>query len=171
MSNDKSDERLSEPQKSDTAPSAAAPTFPEDPPVGYRRPPVASRFKPGQSGNPRGRPKGKRTVGAILQEVMNRKIAITENGKTRRVSALEGMLHRMRSDALPGDKAALKLLLPLYERYADTMESAQQTDQLLREDREILARYGHLFTQQAAEETLQEGEAGPVAPAPGKVVP
>jgi hypothetical protein len=27
-------------------------------PVGYRKPPVHSRFKKGQSGNPRGRPKG-----------------------------------------------------------------------------------------------------------------
>jgi Family of unknown function (DUF5681) len=34
--------------------------------VGYGRAPVHARFKPGQSGNPRGRPKGKRKVGEVL---------------------------------------------------------------------------------------------------------
>jgi hypothetical protein len=34
----------------------------DDPRVGYGRPPLATRFRPGQSGNPRGRPKGARNL-------------------------------------------------------------------------------------------------------------
>ena len=34
----------------------------DDGQVGYRKPPVHTRFKPGQSGNPKGRPKGPRNL-------------------------------------------------------------------------------------------------------------
>ena len=49
--------------------------------VGYARPPKATQFAAGKSGNPKGRPKGSRTVGAILQGILSQKIAVTENGK------------------------------------------------------------------------------------------
>ncbi len=78
------------------------------------------------------------------------------------------MLHRMRSDALRGDKPTLKILLPLYERYADTSESGQQTEDLLREDREILANYG-AFNQAAAGETEPDDDPEPDAPARDEV--
>jgi hypothetical protein len=168
MNDEVSDKVRLDVRESDTGSAADAPTPTENDPVGYRSPPVASRFKPGQSGNLRGRPKGKRSVGAILQDVMNRKISVTENGKTRRVSALEAMLHRMRSDALRGDKPTLKILLPLYERYADTAESGQQTEDLLREDREILAKYG-TFNQAAAAGTEPDDDPEPDAPARDEV--
>lgn len=71
-----------------------------DYPVGYGRPPRATQFAPGKSGNPRGRPKGSRTVGAILQDILRQKIAVTENGKTRRLAALEVMLRRLVNDAM-----------------------------------------------------------------------
>jgi Family of unknown function (DUF5681) len=57
--------------------------------VGYGRPPKATQFVASKSGNPKGRPKGSRTIGAILQHILRQKIAVTENGKTRRVPILE----------------------------------------------------------------------------------
>ena len=109
--------------------------------VGYGRPPIATRFAPGKSGNPRGRPKGARSVGAILQNVVRQKITVSENGKTRRVPAIEGMLRRLVSDALRGDAGAMKLLLSLVDRYGDSPEAAIKLTDLLAEDQEILARY------------------------------
>ena len=63
--------------------------------VGYGRPPKETRFQPGKSGNPTGRRKGSRSVGAILNDVFRQKIEVTENGKTRRVMALEVMARRL----------------------------------------------------------------------------
>jgi hypothetical protein len=80
--------------------------------VGYGRPPKATQFAAGKSGNPRGRPKGSRTVGAILQDILSQKIAVTENGRTRRIPTLEVMFRRLVNDAVRRDAAALKLLLP-----------------------------------------------------------
>jgi hypothetical protein len=67
--------------------------------VGYGRPPKTTQFAAGKSGNPKGRPKGSRTVGAILQDILSQKIAVTENGKTSRVPTLEVMFRRLVNDA------------------------------------------------------------------------
>jgi len=76
--------------------------------VGYGRPPKAMQFAAGKSGNPKGRPKGSQTAGAILQDILSQKIAVTENGKTRRIPTLEVMFRRLINDALRHDAAALK---------------------------------------------------------------
>ena len=96
---------------------------PSDYVVGFRRPPKATQFAAGKSGNPKGRPKGSRTVGAVLQDIIRQKIAVTENGKTRRIPALEVMLRRLANDAMRSDAKAMKLLLSLVDRYAESPES------------------------------------------------
>jgi hypothetical protein len=88
--------------------------------VGKGRPPQVTRFKPGQSGNPKGRPKGSRNISTVLRDVIRQKVAVTENGKTRRIPALEVMLRRLANDAMRNDPGALKLVLSLVDRYADS---------------------------------------------------
>src|SRR5258708_39902640 len=85
--------------------------------VGYGRPPIEAQVKKGKSGNEAGRPKGSRTVGAFLQDILHQKIPVTENGKTRRLTALEVMFRRLANAAMRSDPAALKLILSLYDRY------------------------------------------------------
>lgn len=109
--------------------------------VGYKRPPKATQFKPGESGNRKGRPKGSRTVGAILQEILRQRIPVTENGKTRRLPALEVILRRLTQDAMRSDPRALKLLLALHDRYGESPEASIQLDDILAEDKEILANF------------------------------
>jgi|HubBroStandDraft_1064217.scaffolds.fasta_scaffold506048_1 hypothetical protein len=126
--------------------------------VGYGRPPIEQRFTAGKSGNPRGRPKGSRTVGAVVRDIVQQKIAVTENGKTRWLPALEVILRQLRNDALRNDPKAMKLLLALVERYAETTEAKVQLGELLAEDQEILAQYllapkGHL---RGASEDVEE---------------
>jgi hypothetical protein len=109
--------------------------------VGYGRPPKATQFKKGQSGNPKGRSKGSRSIGATLQAIIGQKIAVTEHGTTRRIPALEVMLRRLTNDAMRGDVGALKLLLSLIERYAQSPQTEHRIADLLTEDLKILARY------------------------------
>ncbi len=111
--------------------------------VGYRRPPKATRFKKGKSGNPHGRPKGSRAIGSVLLEVTRQKIPVMENGRTRRMPALEVMLRRLAGDAMKNDQGALKLIFTLMERYADLTETtvAPDINKVLAEDQEILDRY------------------------------
>jgi hypothetical protein len=109
--------------------------------VGYGRPPKATQFAKGESGNPRGRPKGTRTVGLMLQEILRQKIAVTENGKTRRLPALEVILRRLANDAMRSEPRALKLLLALNDRYGESAQTDLHLDDILAEDREILASF------------------------------
>ena len=113
-----------------------------DCPIGYGRPPRANQFQRGQSGNPRGRPKGSRSVPAILGDALHRKVAVTENGRSRRITMLEVMLRRLTNDAARGDPRAIKLLLDVYGRYRDRGESpGVSSKDLAAEDLEILAAY------------------------------
>jgi len=114
---------------------------PADNSAGYGRPPKATQFKKGQSGNPRGRPKGSRPVGAVLQEILGQRIAVTENGKTRRLPALEVMLRRLANDAMRSEPVALKLMLSLFDRYGQSPEAGIRLDEVLAEDKTILANY------------------------------
>ena len=71
--------------------------------VGYSKPPVGSRFKKGQSGNPSGRPKEKKNMNTMIQKLLYAPIQIQQNGKTTTVAALEAILLKMRNNALAGD--------------------------------------------------------------------
>ena len=109
--------------------------------VGYGRPPKPTQFKKGKSGNPKGRPAGRKNVASVLLDVIKQKIAVTENGRTRRVPVFEVILRRLANDAMRNEPRAVKLMLSLVDRYADTSETTEPIEDELAEDREILARY------------------------------
>ena len=69
----------------DAEPRAAEPTAATEPGedyvVGYCRPPRASQFKAGQSGNPKGRPKGALSFQSQVDKELKAKVAVVENGR------------------------------------------------------------------------------------------
>lgn len=82
--------------------------------VGYGKPPLHSRFRPGQSGNRRGRPRQKQAPAEAAAAVLDEKMNVTVNGKRKRVSVQTAILLRQRELALTkGDIRAAKFLLGL----------------------------------------------------------
>jgi hypothetical protein len=79
--------------------------------TGYGNPPIENQFKPGQSGNPRGRPKGILNFATDLKHTLEAPITLNDGGKTKRVSTQKAVLLRMREKALKGDARALDRLL------------------------------------------------------------
>jgi hypothetical protein len=71
--------------------------------VGYKRPPLQSRFKPGQSGNPKGRRKGTPNHRTTVNKVMNEKVSIREGDKIRRVTKFEAVLQAQANKGMKGD--------------------------------------------------------------------
>ena len=104
---------------------------PSDPPgnyeVGYRKPPRHTRFKPGQSGNPRGRPKAEKSLGAALNEALKAKVKMRRNGKERVVSSIQAFVLRVVTDAIQGKASAQKMLVALMERFVPTAADAAPT--------------------------------------------
>jgi len=85
-----------------------------EPPVGYRRAPVATRFKSGRSGNPRGRPKRARHLGALVAAALGERVAVEEeDGRVRRLSKLEATVRQIVNGAASGDARSIKLLFVL----------------------------------------------------------
>ena len=80
--------------------------------VGKGRPPAKSRWRPGQSGNPTGRPKGSKNLDTILTEILNGKIKYTtKSGKERTISVREAILKKIGQKALNGDLKSADYLL------------------------------------------------------------
>lgn len=106
--------------------------------VGYGRPPKAHQFKPGKSGNPRGRPKGAKNESTILRDIMHRKIESRSGGRTRKIPILEGILLRMTEDALKGNPKSASFVL---NRYAAMVSGELEGQDIGEDDREVLEAF------------------------------
>lgn len=84
---------------------------PSDEEVGYGKPPKSNRFKPGKSGNPKGRPPGAKSREIILRELLNSKITMRRDGKVRKITVIEGIFHKVVEDSLKGNIKSATFLL------------------------------------------------------------
>ena len=83
--------------------------------VGYRRPPVDTRFKRGQSGNPKGRPPGAKNLATLLSEALNELVVISEDGGRKRISKRKAAFKQLVNAAAKGNWPALKLLVDIMQ--------------------------------------------------------
>lgn len=90
----------------DSTKSNVVPLNPPQHSFGYGRAPIHARFKPGQSGNPKGRPKGSRNAMAECRKVYTAMIVIQVGGKKRRVTRIEALLLRQWELAMKGNQRA-----------------------------------------------------------------
>ena len=86
--------------------------------VGYKKPPKHGQFQPGKSGNPAGRPARSRNMKRLVQELLNEKVELTENGETLVVSKREALVRRMYADAVNGNAQARRQLLGILEKWS-----------------------------------------------------
>lgn len=82
--------------------------------VGYGKPPASTRFKKGQSGNPKGRPRNRHRE-IPYDAVLGQMVTIRENGRGRRVTAAEAFLLQLTQKGLAGDGAAARSSLEAIE--------------------------------------------------------
>ena len=120
----------------------------KDPEVGYGRPPRATQFKPGKSGNPKGRPKGAKGESILLREILERRIATSSGHGRRKITVLEGILLRIAENALKGDPKSAAFLL---NRFAALVSGELQPQDLSEDDRAVL----EAFAQQAAARKIE----------------
>ncbi|MCJ2049242.1 DUF5681 domain-containing protein [Methylobacterium sp. J-070] len=113
--------------------------------VGYKRPPKRTRFRKGQSGNPKGRPKGSLNEstlrGLIAEQWLDGTMKIVEGGRERQVARLVVLLKKQAELAFKGDRKAINDCFALIFRVA-VADSAQRTrDETTAEDEAILRNH------------------------------
>ena len=116
--------------------------------VGYRNPPENTRFKKGQSGNPKGRPKGSLNMATVLAKTLREKVVINEHGQRRVVTKLEAAVKQLVNKSAAGDLAALRQLSALVQSAEEQAAQTPPSNAALSEDDQrvaqgILKRFGN----------------------------
>jgi hypothetical protein len=114
--------------------------------IGYRKPPRSTRFKPGQSGNPKGRPRGAKNLLTLIDEELSSKVAVTEGGKRSVLPKRAVIAKQLVKKAAEGDPRTLQMLLKLPDLVAGDFavvagSRAAATPSLELDDQAILDAY------------------------------
>jgi hypothetical protein len=109
--------------------------------VGYGKPPVEHRFKPGQSGNRRGRPRDSVNVATAVRNAAKQKRKVTIDGKRGEMTSLDIAVRRQFEKAVNGDTKAFQAIVFLVEAYAPEMLTAPVKKAIDEEGKALLQDY------------------------------
>jgi hypothetical protein len=133
----------------DDLPTTSAAAAPRDYKVGYAKPPARHQFQPGRSGNPKGRPKGSRSLATLIGEELDKKVTAKIGARRVTMSRRQAMVHRFIEMAMQGDLKAFVVLLKLDPAAVAPESSALEPEaKLTPEEAEML----HAFLKRAAGE-------------------
>ena len=127
-------------------------TQPDGREVGYGRPPRHAQFKPGQSGNPGGRPKRQGKVVVDLEAILDETVTVTKDGKPCKMSKKEIALRKILKKAIDNDDLkSILYVIDQFERYGAlefSQTSAGGVVQIpywmpMRMGRLLVEQYGH----------------------------
>lgn len=125
--------------------------------IGYQKPPKHSQFKPGQSGNPNGRPKGCNNLKTDVLEVLRMTINVMDNGNSKKINAQKAALLKLIEGALKGDTRKLDKLLKLSEMY-NNEEVEQPMRNPSKDDKAILEAYYNRSKHSETEKKIHSNE-------------
>jgi hypothetical protein len=109
--------------------------------VGCGKPPRHSRFEPGQSGNPRGRPPGSKNLSSLLKKALDEPVIVVENNRRRRIAKREAIVKQFVNQSAKGDLKATQLLLSILRDLESRAEpGSADADKITEADQQIIAR-------------------------------
>jgi uncharacterized protein DUF5681 len=107
--------------------------------VGYGKPPAATRFQKGQSGNPKGRPKGVKNLSTMLDEELEQRVVVKENGRQKKITKRRATMKQLVNRAASGEHRALQLLINYLEEREKRADASPEVAQLGEVEQEILS--------------------------------
>jgi hypothetical protein len=113
----------------------------DDDRVGYRRPPKNSRFKPGQSGNPKGRPKHARNLKSEFLDELSEVIRVREGDREMKITKQRAFVKSLVAAAIKGDMRAANALVSFCTRAFGDEEEDAHAKPPAADDLEILEEF------------------------------
>lgn len=132
--------------------------------VGYKRPPIATRFKKGTSGNPKGRPKHKKSLAAMFQETLYQTVRVRDGNRARSITKIEALIEVNVNKGLKGDLRAFAKIMEIANKLgiADAFVSEQEKAEIKKAHEETFQYLASLLDQASARgpEIIDEEKKG-----------
>ncbi len=109
--------------------------------VGYRKPPKSHRFRPGVSGNPKGRPRKAVSLPALLRTLMRESVKVRVGDREQAMSTIEVMLRRQVEKVVKGDTRAFNAMMAMLAENAPDLLAEARSSTLASDDLEVLASF------------------------------
>ena len=125
--------------------------------VGHGHPPLRTRFKKGQSGNPGGR--RKKPLPALLADALNEPVFVTIDGERRQITKREAIVHQLVNKSTTADLRATKMLFDMMkdaEQKAGVAAPPADPRQLDEADKEVLQTFIERIRQQVLAEVAEK---------------
>jgi len=95
--------------------------------VGYGKPPKEHQFKPGKSGNPKGRPKGPGNIYKSILKQAAKKVLVVENGVEKKMAKIDVVIAAMLNEGAKGDVPAGRLVTNMTAVATQMSQDASQS--------------------------------------------
>ena len=107
--------------------------------VGYGKPPLHSRFRKGRSGNPNGRPRGRKNMSTLLSDALNGSVVVVENGRRKKITKREAIVTQLVNKSASADLKATQIVLAMLrdlearaDGFADPAPFTEADQQIIR---------------------------------------
>jgi len=128
--------------------------------IGRGKPPRHAGFQKGRSGNPKGRPKGSKNLATLLNQALDEKVYVTEDGRRRRITNRELVVKQLVNKSAAADLRAIKQLTDIVddvERRTGASPAPPEPSELTATDREVV----ELFVARLRRQIAAEAAAAP----------
>lgn len=113
----------------------------EEDSVGYKRPPKSGQFKPGRSGNPKGRKKNVPNFKTDLTAELRELIVVRENGRERRITKQQAFIKTLMALAIKGDIRAINAIVACTRNFSTGADYIPEEDSIDPDDLNILQNF------------------------------
>jgi hypothetical protein len=108
--------------------------------VGYGKPPVHTRFQKGRSGNPKGRPRGRKNMSTLLSAALDAWIIVVENGRRKKIRKREAIVTQLVNKSASADLKATQIVLAMLHEVESQADGSGDLVDFTDADHEIIQR-------------------------------